>query len=122
MTLKNLGKAKDETRLQLETEVSNQKRQCWMCDREGDEGARDEEEVVQEETVGRGRSGWNRLGKGKLRVMQWNADGINTKRVELEEFVNRWEVDVVVVQESKLAKSHKTPKLQGFTAVRKDRI
>uniref|UniRef100_A0A1I8HE60 Reverse transcriptase domain-containing protein n=1 Tax=Macrostomum lignano TaxID=282301 RepID=A0A1I8HE60_9PLAT len=54
-------------------------------------------------------------------VLQWNADGIRNKMGELEELVQRLKVDVVMIQESKLDSVSRTPKIPGFTTVRKDR-
>ena len=59
--------------------------------------------------------------RGVVRMMQWNADGILTKMPELESRVKEFDFDVVMIQESKLQAKHKTPLLQGFTTVRRDR-
>ena len=57
----------------------------------------------------------------KLRIMQWNADGINTKIAELNHFVNEHKIDVVIIQETKLTENKPTPKLYGYACVRSDR-
>ena len=44
-----------------------------------------------------------------------------TKMPELESCVKKFDFDVVIIQESKLQAKHKTPLLQGFTTVRRDR-
>ena len=54
-------------------------------------------------------------------IMQFNADGIGNKLTELGEFLKRHNVKVVVIQESKLSSNSKTPSIQNFTTVRKDR-
>ena len=59
--------------------------------------------------------------KRNLRGLQWNADGINTKVTELNRLVVELDVDVVLIQETKLTSRSKTPKIHGFTAVRQDR-
>ena len=53
--------------------------------------------------------------------MQFNANGIGNKLTELSEFLKRHNVKVVVIQESKLSSNSKTPSIQNFTTVRKDR-
>ena len=54
-----------------------------------------------------------------MRGLQWNADGIDTKVAELNRLVV--ELNVVLIQETKLTSRSKTPKIHGFTAVRQDR-
>ena len=54
-------------------------------------------------------------------IMQFNANGIGNKLTELGEFLKRHNVKVAVVQESKLSSNYKTPNIQNFTTVRKDR-
>ena len=56
-----------------------------------------------------------------LSIMQFNADGIGKKQVELGEFLERHKVKVAVIQESKLTLNSRTPNIQNFTTVRKDR-
>ena len=58
----------------------------------------------------------------KLRILQWNADGVNTKMGELEWYMKQKEIDVVAIQEMKLMKTSRNPKIAGFTCVRKDRM
>ena len=53
--------------------------------------------------------------------MQFNANGIGNKLTESGEFLKRHNVKVVVIQESKLSSNSKTPSIQNFTTVRKDR-
>ena len=54
-------------------------------------------------------------------IMQFNANGIGNKLTELGEFLKRHNVKVAVIQESKLPSNSKTPSIQNFTTVRKDR-
>ena len=61
-----------------------------------------------------------------LRIMQWNADGLNPKIDELREFVRKEKIDVALVHETKLKPPTKlrpspTPQIKGFTPVRGDR-
>ena len=53
--------------------------------------------------------------------MQYNANGIDNKQVELGEFLERHKVKVAVIQESKLTLNSRTPNIQNFTTERKNR-
>ena len=53
--------------------------------------------------------------------MQFNTNGIGNKLTELGEFLKRHNVKVAVIQKSKLSSNSKTPCIQDFTTVRKDR-
>ena len=54
-------------------------------------------------------------------IMQFKANGISNKLTELGEFLKRHNVKVAVIQESKLSSNSKTPSIQNFTTVQKDR-
>ena len=54
-------------------------------------------------------------------IMQFNANGIGYKLTELGDFLKRHNVKVAVIQESKLSPNSKTPSIQNFTTVRKER-
>ena len=54
-------------------------------------------------------------------IMQFNANGIDNKLTEMGEFLKRHNVKVAVIQESNLSPNSKTPSIQNFTTVRKDR-
>ena len=54
-------------------------------------------------------------------ILQFNANGIGNKQVEIGEFLERHKVKVAVIQESKLTLNSRTPNIQNFTTVRKDR-
>ena len=56
-----------------------------------------------------------------LRIVQWNAEGVNTKAGELRGFIEEYKIDVVLIQESKLTEKKASPVIQGFSAVRGDR-
>lgn len=56
-----------------------------------------------------------------LRILQWNADGIRTGLAELTRLVREVDLDVVLIQESKLSSGDQTPKLPGFAVARRDR-
>ena len=53
-------------------------------------------------------------------ILQFNANGIGNKQVELGDFLERHKVKVAVIQESKLTLNSRTPNIQNFTTVRKD--
>ena len=58
---------------------------------------------------------------GNLRILQWNADGLSPKIAELDEYVHKNKIDVVLIQETKLTVNKPTPAIKGFTPVRADR-
>ena len=61
--------------------------------------------------------------KKTIKVMQLNINGLTSKIDELKELLDRpnMDIDVITLQETKLKKTSKTPKIPYFTAVRKDR-
>ena len=58
---------------------------------------------------------------GPFTILQFNANGIGNKQVKLGEFLVRHNVNVAVIQESKLTLNCRTPNIQNFTTVRKHR-
>ena len=54
-------------------------------------------------------------------ILEFNANGIGNKQVGLGDFLERHKVKVVVIQESKLTLNSRTPNIQNFTTVKKDR-
>ena len=56
----------------------------------------------------------------KLTIIQWNADGIRLKMLELRDKLINWDIGIVVIQESKLWKTNKTPFIEGYATIRKD--
>ena len=60
--------------------------------------------------------------RDKLRILQWNVDGVGTAEVDLLGFIDQDpNLDVILVQETKLLPSDRTPSLPGYAAVRRDR-
>ena len=53
-------------------------------------------------------------------ILQFNANGIGNKQVELGDFLERHKFKVAVIQESKLTLNSRMPTIQNFTTVRKD--
>lgn len=56
-----------------------------------------------------------------LQIAFWNANGLQQARNELEEFIDRHHLDVVLVSETKLRAATRDPNIPGFTLVRTDR-
>ena len=59
--------------------------------------------------------------RNKLKIYQWNADSIRPKLLELRDHLLNSDIDILAVQESKLRKTDKTPSIEGYTTIRKDR-
>ena len=57
----------------------------------------------------------------KLIILQWNADSLLSKKEELKNFVQDNDIDIYVVQETKMKPNDTTPTIPGYTIVRKDR-
>jgi hypothetical protein len=51
----------------------------------------------------------------------WNARGLLSGRDELGEFVNRYELDVILVNETQLRNTHRDQKIPGYILLRRDR-
>ena len=58
----------------------------------------------------------------KLTILQWNADSILSKVQELREYIQEKEIDLFLIQETKLITRDKTPKFKDFTILRQDRV
>ena len=54
-------------------------------------------------------------------ILQFNANGIGNKLSELECFLEKHNVKVAAIQESKLTAKSRNPRIQNFTTVRRDR-
>ena len=59
--------------------------------------------------------------RNKLKIYQWNADGIRPKLLELCDCLLNSNIDVLVVQESKLWKTDKTRSIEDYATIKKDR-
>ncbi|KAJ8914335.1 hypothetical protein NQ315_011323 [Exocentrus adspersus] len=55
-----------------------------------------------------------------LRVASWNIDSFTARKHELQEFLTRLEIDVVALQETRLAENMST-KIPGYVVLRQDR-
>ena len=58
--------------------------------------------------------------RNKLKIYQWNADGIRPKLMELHDLLINSDIDILAIQESKLRKTDKTPFIAGYTTICKD--
>jgi len=56
-----------------------------------------------------------------IKILQWNADTISTKKEELKMLLKEREVDVFLIQETKMTKEDKLPIFPGYTLVSKPR-
>lgn len=56
-----------------------------------------------------------------LQIAYWNANGLRSGRDELEEFIQKEDVAVILVSETKLRPNVRNPNIQGFTLHRTDR-
>ena len=56
-----------------------------------------------------------------LRLMQWNANGISGKIIELRTFLHSNNINIAAIKETKLTNKTKPLKTPGWTAVRHDR-
>ena len=66
--------------------------------------------------------GSDKLDLDALSILQWNADGLSTKVVELRERLVAENIDVCVIQETKLKHDLVSPKIYGYkTILRADR-
>ena len=59
--------------------------------------------------------------KNSLRILQWNADGIKPKLHELEMRMRELDIDVAIIQETKLKKADRSPTVPGYATIRCDR-
>ena len=58
--------------------------------------------------------------RNKLKIYQWNADGIHPKLLELWDRLLNSNINILAVQASKLRKTDKTPSIEGYATIRKD--
>ena len=60
--------------------------------------------------------------RSKLKIYQWNADGIRPKFIEFRDRLLNSDINVLAVQESNHPqKTDKTPSIEGYATIRKDR-
>ena len=59
--------------------------------------------------------------KRPLRILQWNADGLNPKMTEFRCFLQEYKIDIALVQETKLLEKFKLPAVPGYKPYSGDR-
>jgi hypothetical protein len=57
-----------------------------------------------------------------LKILQININGIQNKIYELNQLVQEHDIDIILIQETKLKSNNKTPYIPNFSYIRKDRI
>ena len=90
----------------------------WSCPKCSEPSSIDTEEMVLRPEVAETKSGYFR---DHLNIMQWNANAISTKLVELKTQLHNADIDVCLIQESKLEKGNPDPFVQGYVTMRADR-
>ena len=61
--------------------------------------------------------------KSTLSILHWNARGLKYKEDELQEYLVKNDIDVYLIQETKLKTgSDRTPVIDGYKFLRSDRI
>lgn len=56
-----------------------------------------------------------------LKICHWNLNGIKEKALELENFMATHNIDVMLLNETKLSNNRKTPYIEGYKSYRRDR-
>ena len=59
--------------------------------------------------------------KPSLKIYQWNADGLSTKIYELKHRLLKHDIDICMIQETKLRLGDSTPRIPGYACLRDDR-
>ena len=60
--------------------------------------------------------------RSRLKVVQWNVDGLSTSLVDLKGLVEQEpDIDALLIQETKLKPPMSDPQLEGYVAIRRDR-
>ncbi|GFT92316.1 hypothetical protein TNCV_1835811 [Trichonephila clavipes] len=60
------------------------------------------------------------LGRFELRIASWNANGVNPRHLELQDFINKHSLDIILIQETHLRPGVNF-KIANFTTYRNDR-
>ena len=99
--------------------IDRSKWECLLCRAEEEEMERRTAEANPSET----EANYEKV-RGKetrLKILQLNIDCLTSKTEELKRFVKDNNIDIFLLQETKLIKSDRTPKFPGFTIERQDR-
>ena len=76
------------------------------------EAVHEEEETRYQQTKANGRT---------IRILQLNVDSLLSKLDDLKGFIEKEDIDVFVIQETKLIRKDRLPKIPGFAIERQDR-
>ncbi len=104
-------------------ELNEAKKQdwTWLCNKCEDAANAVPESLDPIPDVEERSAGAKSVCKESLRIMSWNADGLSTKAVDLNNRLSAEDIDVCAVQETKLRKGNRTPAFPGYAYVRTDR-
>ena len=109
------GTCSKMTRSQMNKEIERSNWECSHCRKKEDGKRKKGTDVI--------NSNSGTLVKSKkehLTIIQWNADGINNKRGELQRLMEEEDADIVAIQETKL-KEKQELQWKGYTIYREDR-
>ena len=93
---------------------------CWKC-QDAKQPVPDQPLPDLEKSFEDVSTSMKKFTKPYLRLLQFNADGLKSRAGELEKRLKDLDIDVALVQETKLAKSDRTPPIVGYKPVREDR-
>ena len=99
-------------------QIANLTRETWKCD--GCLGVW-ADDAPEDETISPNFKTNSKKYVEKLTILQWNADAITAKIQPLRDYLIENDVDIFLIQETKLVKKDKTPTFPGYTILRKDR-
>ena len=102
-------------------EISNIDRTIWKC--EGCLGVMAGEQVSEETTAPTFKVNSSNF-TSRLTILQWNCDHLLAKVEELRSYLERREIDIFFIQETKLISNDKgvEAKFPGYTIKRRDRL
>ena len=91
----------------------------WKCP--GCTAAEIPDSIATDELGIEGKSNVKGFKEKNLRIMQWNADHMKSKLPELKTQLRTHDVDICMIQETKLGPTDTLPKIPGYTVIRHDR-
>ena len=104
-------------------QVDTLQRERWVCPNCDEDDQEKEDNIeVEEQGVQGTQYKQTKTSDTTLKMVQLNTDSIMSKIEELKDFNKKNEIDVFAIQETKLIKSDKTPKVPGYTVEREDRV
>ena len=95
---------------------------CEKCQRVQEAILEKATPIVFDEELVEKSGGMSTETKGYLRVLQWNAEALAPKMFELKARLKEEDIDVCLIQETKLREYHTKPYIEGYKAYRADRI